>query len=471
MRQALRQQTFADMAFEQIPVDPILETLSVFFDDHPELLESIRRDLERPLRKAGHGRSGLRAQQVLRALVLRTLKNWDLRELGARIADGITLRRFTLFFSDHVPGHDAFHRAFRRLTPETLASVNEMVVRAALTLGVEHGQKLRIDTTLVETNVHFPTDATLLWDAVRVLTRLTARLLRVVPDLPAFSDHTRRARRRMQEIQRMTRGQRRTQQTPKYRDLIAVARRVLRDVTEIVQQARVATTDIPRLASRLSAHCEQIEHVVGLCRRVIHQTRERVLKGRSLSAQEKLYSIFQPHTDVIVRGKERKPVEFGHKLMLAETASGLITEHHVLDGNPTDEGQLPSSLRHHLALFDAPPKVFAADRGFYSQANLDLCTISGVALACLPQRGGQKTPERAALEHSPAFRQGQRFRAGIEGRISVLLRRGMKRCPLHGRDGFEKFVAAAILVNNLLVIVFHLMAKKRAKKRNPQRAA
>lgn len=345
-------------------------------------------------------------------------------------------------------------------------SINDAVLRAALALGVEDGQRLRIDTTVVESNVHFPTDATLLWDGLRVVTRATARLRGLIPSSPTLPDHTRRARRRMQEIQRMTRSERQTQQIPKYRDLLALTRNVVRDASSIVQQARAAAV-APRLASRVKALCDHIESVLVRCRRVIHQTHERVVKGGSLPANEKLYSMFEPHTDVIVRGKERKPVEFGHKLLLAETASGLITEHRVLSGNPSDESHVSSSLLRHHDLFGAAPTLFTGDRGFYSQANLEACKAAGVALACLPQRGGHRTPERIAHEHSRAFRQGQRFRAGIEGRISVLLRRGMKRCPLHGRDGFEKFVTATILVNNLLVITSHLPANKR----RPSRAA
>ncbi len=123
-----------------------------------------------------HGRRGLTAPQVLRALVLMRVKNWDYRELRERIADGITLRQFTDFYCEDVPKHDAFNRSFNRLTPATLKAINELVVGAAVKLGVEDGSKLRVDTTVVETDIHHPTDNTLLWDVVRVLTRLLGRL-------------------------------------------------------------------------------------------------------------------------------------------------------------------------------------------------------------------------------------------------------------------------------------------------------
>ena len=181
--------------------------------------------------------------------------------------------------------------------------------------------------------------------------------------------------------------------------------------------------------------------------------------------EDKIFSLFEPHTDLIKRGKARKPVEFGHKVLLSESGRGLITEYRVLDGNPTDDRHVEPSLLHHQELFGIPPALSAHDRGFYSPAAIQACQTAGVATECIPQRGGRKTPERAAYEKSRAFRQGQRFRAGIEGRISVLFRgRGMKRCLLHGRERFEVFVGLAVLANNLLVIA-DLLKRRGARRR------
>jgi IS5 family transposase len=179
---------------------------------------------------------------------------------------------------------------------------------------------------------------------------------------------------------------------------------------------------------------------------------------------EKLFSIFEPHTDLIKRGKAHRPVEFGHKVFLAESRHGLITDYRVLDGNPSDEGHVAPSLTQHEATFGRAPALYAADRGFYTPANVEALTAAGVDTECVPQRGGRKTPERTAYETSRAFKRGQRFRAGIEGRISVLLRgRGMRRCSLEGRERFEVFVGAAVLANNLLQIaaLLHRRAARR----------
>jgi IS5 family transposase len=198
---------------------------------------------------------------------------------------------------------------------------------------------------------------------------------------------------------------------------------------------------------------------------VITQTRRRVLDGEQVPVGEKLFSIFEPHTDLIKRGKAQRPVEFGHKVFLAESDRGLITDYRVLDGNPGDEGHVAPSLAHHDATFGHAPTVYAADRGFDTPANVDAVTAAGVVTECVPQRGGRKTPARTAYETSRAFKRGQRFRAGIEGRISVLLRgRGMRRCPLEGRARFEVFVGAAVLANNLLRLPA-LLAQRAARRR------
>jgi len=203
----------------------------------------------------------------------------------------------------------------------------------------------------------------------------------------------------------------------------------------------------------------QIEHFCQLGDRVIDQARRRVLFGQQLATDEKIYSIFEPHTDLIKRGKVRTPVEFGHKVFLAESAEGLITQYEVLKGNPPDEVHVASSLQRHRRAFGRVPQLYGSDRGFFSEQNLVLCKRAGVKMACIPQRGGKRTARRAAYEKSAPFKNGQRFRAGIEGRISMLFRgRGMKRCLAEGRDRFELWVGAAVLANNLMRIAAILMA-------------
>src|ERR1700756_1787600 len=213
---------FADLEFlrQGVFLERELQAITDFLDEAEEMVEAVGADLRRGLKNANTGRKGLTPQQVLRSLILMRVKNWDYRELRERIADGLTLRRFTDFNAQPVPKHDAFQRAFNRVTPQTLRLVNELLVQAAVAMGLEDGSKLRVDTTVVATDIHHPTDNTLLWDVVRVVTRLLGRLADIIErPIKGFRNRTRAARRRMLAIQRMTTTQRQTQQRGKYREL------------------------------------------------------------------------------------------------------------------------------------------------------------------------------------------------------------------------------------------------------------
>ena len=470
-RTPVPQRTFADVEFlrQGVQLEPTLQRIATFLDRHATLVDGVRRDLLRGLKRPTRGRRGLTPAQTLRSLILMRVKNWDYRELRERIADGYTLRSFTQFESQCVPKHDAFNRAFNRLTPATLQAVNDAVVQAAVTLGVEDGTKLRVDTTVVETDIHHPTDSTLLWDTVRVVTRLVQQLDDLLPaGVGLFTVRTRAARRRMYEIQCMTAKERHTQQVPTYRALIQITEQVVAEARAVVARAQaprgnvLTGATIAVLKQQIGAYCD-------LGDRVLDHTRRRVLGGEQVPADEKVYSIFEPHTDLIKRGKERKPIEFGHKVFLAESGHGLITQYRVLKGNPADQDHVTPSLERHADAFGQAPELYSADRGFFSAANLKACQTAGVTCACIPQAGGTRSAEREATEKSRPFKQGQRFRAGIEGRISVLFRgRGMKRALVEGRERFELLVGAAVLANNLMVIAARLQPKRKpARRRRP----
>jgi IS5 family transposase len=476
MRERRRRQLgFADLELwhQGVRLDPVLAAISCFLDRQGELLDRVYADLVRGLQTTHRGRAGLTAEQVLRAFVLQRVKSWDYRELRDRIADGFTLRQFTRFEGAAVPRHDAFQRAFVRLTPHTLRQLNERVVAAAVVMGLEDAAHLRADTTVVETDIRYPRDSGLLWDSVRVLTRGVAALRELVPQAcDRFPDRRRRARRRMQEIGRMReRAQRQRALQRKYRDLIRVAAEVVEQAGAAVHRAQgIEHTDVG-VALRTEACCQQIAHFIRLARRVIDQSERRVLRGETVPATEKLYSIFETHTDMIKRGKAQKPVEFGHKVFVAESRRGLITDYRILDGNPADKAQLEPSVERHRQRFGTAPALYAADRGFHDRDASARVEEQGVRLVAIPQCGGQKTPERAAHERSRAFKKAQAFRSGIEGRISVLFRgRGMKRCLWSGPERFELFVGAAVLANNLLRIAA-LLTKRTRKASASRRAA
>src|SRR5271163_3632908 len=276
-------------------LEPLLQAISDFLDDQKDMIEQVRRDLTRGLKKSETGRSGLTPQQILRSLILMRIKNWDYRELRERIADGCTLRQFTDFYCLPVPRHDAFHRGFTRLTPETLKAINELVVQAAVDLGLEDGQRLRVDTTVVQTDIHHPTDNTLLWDVVRVVTRLVGRLAKALElrRIKGFYDRTRSARRRMYEIQRMTARQRHEQQTHTYRVLIDIAEEVVGNARAGLERTRTMRGKDILADMAIEDLRRPIEHFCGLGDRVIDQARRRVLFGEQVPTDEKLYSIFE----------------------------------------------------------------------------------------------------------------------------------------------------------------------------------
>jgi IS5 family transposase len=462
------QVSFADLEFltQGIDLDPILQRISDLLDHHPKIAKLVGKDLEWGLKKPDLGRSGMTAPQVVRSLILMRVKNCDYRELRERIADGYTLRRFSGFYSRRVPKHDAFNRAFNKLRPQTIQAINDLVLEAAVELGVEDGKRLRVDTTVTETDIHHPTDNTLLWDVVRVLTRLIGRLRKLVPKgIDNFPNRTRSARRRMQAIQRMTTRQRHHQQRKKYRQLIVITQQVLDNAREVLEKTKdqCAVDLMDDLV--IGELRRKIEHYCQLGLRVIDQSSRRVLKGEQVPTEEKIYSIFEVHTDLIKRGKVRKPMEFGHKIFLAESARGLITQYRVLEGNPSDHIHVTPSLERHKETFGLAPDWYSSDRGFFSDENIQACQHAAVKLVCIPQRGGKRTSKREALEKSPEFKKGQRFRAGIEGRISVLFRgRGMKRCLAEGRERFELLIGAAVLANNFMIIA-HLLNQKEKRHR------
>jgi IS5 family transposase len=474
MREVKRRQiSFADLELGQHRrLDPLLQQISDFLDAHGELLTAVHRDLCRGLKHKRRGRRGLNAEQVLRSFILMRTKSWDYRELAERVADGLTLRTFTRFGGARVPGHRAFHRGFVRLTPATLRQINDAVVAIAVQMGVERGDKLRLDTTVVETDIRYPRDSGMLWDTVRVLTRLVHAIAEMAPAAGReFPRRTRRAKRRMQEIARMReRVQRQRTLRRKYRDLITVTAEVIGQARTVVATARTMPCTGMLAAVKLGLLCDEVEQVCGLGQRVIDQTERRVFRGETVPADDKLYSIFETHTDMIKRGKVYKPVEFGHKVLLVESRIGLITDYRVLDGNPIDSKELVPSVTRHRERFGTVPDLLAGDRGFHDVAGGEELRRLGVKLVAIPQRGGKRTVEQEQFEKSRAFKRAQAFRSGIEGRISVLFRgRGMKRCLWSGAERFELFVAAAVLANNLLVIAARL--RNRNRRPPPLRAA
>jgi IS5 family transposase len=371
------------------------------------------------------------------------------------------LRQFCRLYLESAPDDTTLIRWANLIGADTTEELNERVVELARSLKVTRGRKLRTDGTVVETNVHYPTDDTLLSDGVRVISRLVSRAKDLIHEGVSkehkgepFRDRTLSAKRLAHKIGRM--ALRRTEQAQasyraSYERLVEVARASIRQA----ERVRSLLEDVPRtrtLSKGLGRFAQLLE-------RVVWQTCRRVLEGEQLSASEKLVSIFETHTAIIRRGKAKKPTEFGRKVWLSEVDGGMVSNFRILQGNAGDEAQLRPALDDHLRLFGRVPELVAADRNVHSKENERLAKQMGVKKVCLP-KAGNKSEKRKEHERQGWFKRARRFRAGIEGRISVMARRGyLRRCRDKGEEGFGRWVGWGVLTSNLDTIAQTLAAR------------
>jgi IS5 family transposase len=437
-----------------LELDPILAGLDRLLEDDV-LFQRVKADLARraPLSLV-HGRHSTPVEVILRMLVVRRLYHWSYAETERFVSDSLVLRQFCRLGLRRAPDDTTLIRWAALIQPATLEQLNEHVVGLARSLKVTRGRKLRTDGTVVETTIHAPTDSSLLADGVRVLTRLVTRAKAAVGDLSATAatalrERTRQARQVAREIGETARRRgeeaARLRQTA-YGRLVAIAEASLEDASRLPGQVGAAVTGA---AGQLG---EQIRHFVALVEQVVDQTCRRVFGDESVPAAEKIVSLFEPHTQIICRGKVERPTEFGRKIWLDEVEGGIISRYQVLDGNPSDDQHLASTLAQHRRLFGGPPDLLAGDRNVQSAENEATARLLGVTEVALPQPGA-RSPERRAYENQEWFRAAQRFRAGIEGRISGLKRHGyLGRCPDKGEAGFGRWIGWGILTANLSTI-------------------
>jgi transposase, IS5 family len=432
-----------------LAMDPELAQIDQVLDD-PALLALVRADLcQRSPQSASRGRHGTPVEVVLRLLVVRRLYDWSFEETEHFVADSLVLRQFCRLYAQRVPDDTTLIRWAGCIRPATVDALNARLVAVARERGVTRGRKLRLDTTVVETTIHYPSDSTLLADGVRMLSRLVGRARQLV-DGPAalFRSRVRSARRAAQRIGASTRKRGETAVTERlaaYRRLLAIARAMVRQGEAVAASLTDAAGDRLRTA---------LEQTSALTRRVVQQTTRR-LAGEQVPAHEKVVSLVEPHTAIIRRDKPRAQTEFGHKILLGECEGGIIGQYAVLCGNAADAPQLIPAVDRHRAQCGGPPRLVATDRGFWGADCERQLAERGVRRVAIP-RAGHVDAERRRYERSRWFRRAQRFRAGGEGRISVAKRRGhLGRCRDHGEEGFHRWVGWGVIANNLQAIAFH----------------
>ena len=408
------------------------------------------------------GRPGTPADVVLRMLILKHLFDWSYDDLEREVRANLVYRMFTRIDAGEVPDAKTILKIAGALGPDVIEQLHRQVVEVAKRAGVTHGRRFRIDTTVVETNVHYPTDSSLLQDGMRVLTRAMQHAS------AALGDPRGRVRNRLRSVGRRVLIIGRQARSPEtrdalvrsYRRLMATTRAVGRDATTMVrritQRLRTASASI---ATALTRARQQLQYMQPLVTRVLDQTRARLLGGDT-HVRDKVLSVFEPHTEAIRKGKIAKPTEFGKLVTIQEAEHQIITAYEVHPTRPADMTLWTPALDRHVAIFGRAPDIAAGDRGFASAKNEDAAVMRGVRRVILP-RPGRTTPARRAYERQRWFRRGQRWRVGCEGRISVLKRRhGLRRCRYHGVDGMHRWVGFGVIADNLMNIA--TFAKARA---------
>jgi IS5 family transposase len=444
---AIIEQLTLEMEPELAQIDKILE------DD--ELFQLIKNDLaQRHPHTLETGRNSTPVEVGLRMLVVKRLYQFPYRETEWHVGDSLVLRWFCRVYFNAVPDYSTLNRFARDIKPETLHTFNERVTTIAQELKVTRGRKLRTDGTVVETNIAYPRDSQLLNDGVRVLSRLLKQakvLVQGQGQVTAEScrDRTRSARNQARLIANYARQRSAQAKT----SLKGVYQRLLKTTQTSVKQAQTVLSVLKSQNSRTAARIgAELDKFIPRVEQALAQTVRRVLQAESVPAQEKILSLFEPHTTIIRRGKAGKETEFGHKVWLDEVDGGVVSQWRVLEGNPTDADQWQPAIDHHLKQFKKPPPLASADRGVYSPDNEDYARQKGVKQVVLP-KPGYKSMERREFEAQSWFKRGRRFQAGIEGRISVSKRKhGLARCLDHGEDGFDKWVGWGIIANNFTVM-------------------
>jgi IS5 family transposase len=394
---------------------------------------------------------------VLRLCLCQVIEGSSLREIVVRVDDSHYLRRFTRIHGGPMMNHATFCKLRNAIQPETWKKLNAVLAKASFERGRIYGEKLRLDTTAVETNIHWPTDSSLLWDAYRTLGRLIGQARELDPGAVGVRRiHLKRAKRLAALVARRANGKGRKASDLRdlYKGLISRVERACDWSAEIVarlQRGLRSERYGEFVRGSVENLVEELCHFGALSRQVIWQASERVLFDRAVPNEKKLFSLFEPHTELLKRGKAGKDVEFGHMVQLQQVGGKFITDYEVFEKKPNEATLVRPAVESHQALFGCPPRSVAADKGYWSAEELD-GIFESVAVVAIPKKGGRDATE-LMRELDPRFKLAQRFRAGIEGSISFLKRLlRLARCMNKGWRHYVATVGATILAHNLLVL-------------------
>jgi IS5 family transposase len=435
--------------------DDLLDPVDQLLED-PALVDLVRQCLatRSPLSQRT-GRTGIAPDRLLRCCVMKHLKGWSFRDLERELRSNLVYRRFTHFDAETTPDSTTFSRTFALLSTAVTEEIHQRVVRLACEQGVAQGRKLRTDATVVESNVHYPTDSSLLGDGIRVLSRSLERIAgECKQGTVEVVHHARAVKHRLLEISRAAKcltqaNQQRMRDS--YQKLLALTRSVVRQAGDVIERWGKKRLKVVGKRLRVEVQIGQLRHFLPLVEQVITQTKKRVLGGDN-NVDGKVLSLFEVHTEVIRKGKAHKPNEFGRLVRIDEVENGIVSGYQVLAGNPADTAAWIPALQQHQACFGRAPEMASGDRGFFSAKNEEEAHALGVKKVALPARG-RLSAKRAEQQKQRWFRRGLRWRAGIEATMSTLKHPfSMARATYKGDRGFQRYVGWCVITKNLFSI-------------------
>jgi len=439
------------------------EAISTILDGTPGIVDAIHDDLAEALEDAvvedGRGaKFKFTSDTILRIVLCQAIEGCSLRQIIIRIDDSNFLRHFVRVYNGPMIDFTAFCKLRNRIEPETWKEVNGLLARAAVKKQLIEGDRLRLDTTAVETDIHWPTDSSLLWDTYRTLARHIEHIREIDP--PLVGDRRlllRKAKKLQQKIARKASKNPRSAKTlePLYIKLFRLVENILQWSDEIAKALarKIAQRRYgPLVQTTMTFYLKELVHYQGLGERVLDQAHRRIIDKESVPNEEKIFSIFEPHTELLKRGKAGKPIEFGHMIQIQQVEGKFITGYEVFDKKPVEHELVEPAIEHHKKLFGEYPDTLAADKGYYEHME-QIERLSEIVELVAISKKGKRTEEQTRRETDPAFRHAQCFRAGVEGSISFLKRiLRLFRCYNKGWEHYVTTVGATILAHNLLIL-------------------
>ena len=457
------QRSFADGFISEEVTDlwePWMRHADEAFNDD-SLLEIVQQELSKRFKKSKtRGRPGTTAEVVLRMLLLKHIRGWSYEDVTREVRANLVYRDFTGIGGGRVPDDKTMGRLARQLGPEAITKLHQRTVAIAKEKQVVQGRKMRVDTTVVETNIHYPTDSTLLGDGVRVLTRVMKRVAKAGSEAAvALRDRSKSVKRHMLAVAYAARNKNEKGQAKMkvaYGKLLEATSRVVGQAKKV--SAALVEKGAPAILQKAK---QQLDDMIPRVQQVMRQARARVFNGETRS-ENKILSVFEPDTEVIRKGKASKPNEFGKMVKIQEAENQIVTHYEVFDKRPSDSDLLTPSVEKHVEQFAQVPELVAADAGFFSAANEAKAKQMGVKRVGIPSRS-TKSEKRKLEQKKRWFKDAQKWRTGCEGRISVLKRRhGLNRSRYKGTAGMKRWVGLGVIADNMINIGLHLYSKAKS---------